>query len=65
MGLPTTYEAGTLDELTHTMQSDKKNRNGALRFVVFDGFGNPIRLENPSPQQLADAYSVISEPEGK
>ena len=47
------------------MQSDKKNRNGALRFVVLDGFGNPIRLENPSPQQLADAYSVISEPEGK
>ena len=65
VGLPTTYEAGALDELTHTMQSDKKNRNGALRFVVLDGFGNPIRLENPSPQQLADAYSVISEPEGK
>lgn len=61
VGLPTHYVAGALDELTSTMYSDKKNRTGALRFVVLDGFGHPVRLENPTPEQLAAAYAEVSE----
>ena len=60
VGLPTSYDAEALDELISTMYSDKKNRTGVLRFVVLDGFGNPVRMENPTQEQLAAAYAEVS-----
>ena len=60
VGLPTSYDAEALDELISTMYSDKKNRTGVLRFVVLDGIGNPVRMENPTQEQLAAAYAEVS-----
>jgi 3-dehydroquinate synthase len=60
IGLPTTYEAGVLPELTETMKGDKKSRAGTLRFVVLDGLAKPGRLEGPAPELLERAYARIS-----
>ncbi len=59
LGLPVTYSTEHADELVSKMYSDKKVRSGVLRFVVLDGYGNPIRLENPTDAQLAAAFSAI------
>lgn len=59
LGLPVTYPTEEADELISKMYSDKKNRTGVLRFVVLDGFGHPVRLEDPTDAQLAAAFSAI------
>lgn len=59
IGLPTTYAADALPELTHAMRGDKKTRVGRLRFVVLDALAKPGRLENPDPELLAQAYAKL------
>src|SRR5690606_39262852 len=49
LGLPTTYAAGTWEQLHTAMRRDKKTRGATLRFVVLQGIGNPVRLEGPDP----------------
>jgi len=60
IGLPTSYDADALPELTAIMALDKKARDGALRFVVLDGLAKPGRLDAPDPQLLADAYAAMN-----
>ena len=60
IGLPTTYDPDALPELTKTMLGDKKTRAGRLRFVILDGLAKPGRLEDPSQELLAEAYSKIN-----
>jgi 3-dehydroquinate synthase len=60
LGLPTSYDADALPELLEGMRNDKKTRSGVLRFVVLDGLAKPGRLEDPDPELLAAAYSVIA-----
>ncbi|ANY09509.1 3-dehydroquinate synthase [Pseudonocardia sp. HH130630-07] len=60
VGLPTSYRAGVLDELTESMRGDKKSRAGTLRFVVLDGLAEPGRLEAPEPALLEAAYAAVS-----
>ena len=62
VGLPTTYAPGHFDELYAAMTRDKKNRDGAIRFVVLDGkVGEVTRLEDASMDELRAAYAAISE----
>lgn len=63
VGLPVTYDADAFPALLAGMQTDKKNRNGMLRFVVLDGLAKPGRLEGPDPSLLAAAYSAIAREE--
>lgn len=51
VGLPTRYEGELSDLLVH-MFSDKKVRDGQLRFVVLDGIGNPV-VRSVSPNELS------------
>lgn len=62
VGLPTTYEPGHFDELYDAMTRDKKNRGGAIRFVVLDGgVGSTTRLVDATVDELRAAYAAISE----
>jgi 3-dehydroquinate synthase len=62
IGLPTSYDADALPELTQSMLGDKKTRAGRLRFVVLDGLAKPGRLEDPSQELLAQAYEMLTAP---
>ncbi len=62
LGLPTTYAADALPDLTQAMLGDKKARAGRLRFVVLDALAKPGRLENPTPELLAEAYAKLATP---
>jgi 3-dehydroquinate synthase len=60
VGLPTSYRADALPELLDTMRVDKKSRGDILRFVVLDGIGKPVILENPEPALLESAYAEVA-----
>ncbi|KIQ17393.1 3-dehydroquinate synthase [Rhodococcus sp. Leaf7] len=64
VGLPVTYDPDAFSHLLSGMQTDKKNRNGLLRFVVLDDLAKPGRLEGPDPALLAAAYSAIAREDG-
>jgi 3-dehydroquinate synthase len=65
LGLPTSYPAGSWEELLTAMRRDKKTRGSTLRFVILDGLASPTRLEGPSEDLLLAAYvAVCTEPAG-
>ena len=59
IGLPTTYQAGRFTELYDAMTRDKKNRDGAIRFVILDNPGETARLEGPGMDDLERAYELL------
>jgi 3-dehydroquinate synthase len=61
LGLPLTYRGDRWPALFTAMGRDKKNRGDLMRFVVLDGLARPATLAGPSPEQLAEAYHLISE----
>ncbi|GAA2345547.1 3-dehydroquinate synthase [Saccharopolyspora halophila] len=65
LGLPTSYDPDALGSLMEGMKSDKKNRNGVIRFVVLDGLAKVGRLEGPDPSLIAAAYSALTGGEAK
>ncbi|AZA09180.1 3-dehydroquinate synthase [Corynebacterium pseudopelargi] len=60
VGLPTSYEPGHFEQLYHAMTRDKKNRDGAIRFVGLRAVGETTRIEGPSVEELTQAYEAIS-----
>lgn len=62
LGLPTSYDGASWEELLVVMGRDKKTRGATLRFVVLDGVGEPTRLVGPSPQDLRAAYDAVRSP---
>ncbi|MGI9199397.1 MAG: 3-dehydroquinate synthase [Candidatus Nanopelagicaceae bacterium] len=60
MNLPTKYLANAWPDLEILMNSDKKNRNGQLRFVGLTAPGNCNRIENPNSMDLSQAYERIA-----
>jgi 3-dehydroquinate synthase len=60
LGLPTTYRSDALPELLDLMRVDKKARGSTLRFVVLDGIGNPVMLEDPEPTLIESAYREVA-----
>lgn len=41
------------------MHKDKKARGNTLRFVILDGIGHPIHLEDPPMEALVEAFDRI------
>ena len=41
------------------MHKDKKARGNTLRFVVLDGIGNPIHLDNPPLEAIRESFNKI------
>jgi 3-dehydroquinate synthase len=60
VGLPTSYRPGAWAELRAGMSVDKKARGARLRFVVLDGIGTPVILDNPAEDLLEQAYQEVS-----
>ncbi len=60
VGLPTTYQGETWQELFDAMRVDKKSRGDRLRFVVLDGLASPGILEGPDPDLLIRAHRAIA-----
>jgi 3-dehydroquinate synthase len=60
LGLPTSYRPDAFDALLGTMRIDKKARGNRLRFVVLEGIGRALVINDPDPAVLAAAYSEVS-----
>ncbi|MFT4289285.1 3-dehydroquinate synthase [Nocardioides sp.] len=60
VGLPTTYDRASFDELIGAMRVDKKARGSVLRFLVLDDLAKPAILAGPDEDLLREAYRVLS-----
>jgi 3-dehydroquinate synthase len=59
VGLPTTYEGASFDDLHTAMAVDKKARGSQLRFIALRAVGEPVVLAGPDEADLRAAYDVI------
>jgi 3-dehydroquinate synthase len=59
-GLPITFDRQAWSQLLPLLALDKKARGNTLRFVVLDGIGATIRLEDLSSAELDAAYEMIA-----
>jgi 3-dehydroquinate synthase len=59
LGLPVAYRRGAFEELLQAMRLDKKARGDRLRFVLLDGLGRPVTVDDPDPVALARAYTRV------
>lgn len=61
LGLPITYGADAWPRLRDAMRIDKKARGARLRFVVLEGVGRPVVLDDPPEELLEAAYAEVSQ----
>ena len=61
LGLPTSWNNGTWDDVLALMHRDKKARGNKLRFVVLDRIGHPIHLEDPPADAVEEAFRRIQQ----
>ena len=59
--LPTSYMPNAWEALEQAMYSDKKVKNGSLRFVGIDSIASCRRIENATKQELIECYERISQ----
>lgn len=59
--LPTSYRKESWSNLLKIMQSDKKVRNGEIRFVALTEIGHCTRITAPSSDALERAYEKIAQ----
>lgn len=64
LGLPISWNGGgnnddAFAKVLDLMHKDKKARGNTLRFVVLDGIGNPIHLDNPPLEAIREAFNKI------
>ncbi|HVF19309.1 MAG TPA: 3-dehydroquinate synthase [Mycobacteriales bacterium] len=59
LGLPTRYD-GDWAPLRAAMTVDKKSRGARLRFVVLEGLGRPVVLDDPPEQILEAAFAEVT-----
>src|SRR5690606_16708405 len=59
VGLPTSYDGASFEELLSGMRLDKKTRGSQLRFVVLDGLATPRILAGPSEDLLRECWEAI------
>jgi 3-dehydroquinate synthase len=59
VGLPTSYDGASWEELLATMRIDKKSRGDLMRFVVLEELARPVVLEGPSPELLERAFATV------
>ncbi|HEY6934064.1 MAG TPA: 3-dehydroquinate synthase [Marmoricola sp.] len=60
VGLPTTFDGASWEELLAGMRVDKKARGRQLRFVVLKGLAQPVVLAGPEESVLRAAYDVLT-----
>ena len=61
MGLPTSWNGGSFDDVLALMHRDKKARGNELRFVVLDGIGHVVHLDNPPAEAVEEAFRRIQQ----
>lgn len=63
MGLPTSWNGGSFDDVLALMHRDKKARGNELRFVVLDEIGHVVHLDNrpPKPWKKHSSYPAVIE----
>lgn len=61
VGLPTTYNRGTFNQLHDSMRIDKKSRGAKLRFIVLEKVGQPSILEGPDAALLIAAHGKLGQ----
>ncbi|HTW14443.1 MAG TPA: 3-dehydroquinate synthase [Nocardioides sp.] len=60
VGLPTSYDAASFEDLHATMKVDKKSRGSQLRFVVLGALARPQVLAGPSEDDLRASYAALA-----
>ena len=58
LGLPVSFAGATPGEVRQAMAQDKKRRAGQLRFVLLEGVGHPLVVEDPG-QPVLDALARV------
>lgn len=61
MGLPTSWNGGSFDDVLALMHRDKKARGNELRFVVLDEIGHVVHLDNPPAEAVKEAFRRIQQ----
>ena len=59
LGLPISWSVGDWDSVLTLMHRDKKARGNTLRFVVLEGVGHPIHLDDPPIEAVHEAFERI------
>lgn len=59
VGLPTTYDGASFEDLHAAMKVDKKSRGSQLRFVVLSDLAKPVVLAGPSEDDLRGAFDAL------
>ncbi|PJM73013.1 3-dehydroquinate synthase [Bifidobacterium primatium] len=59
LGLPTSWNDGSFDDVLALMHKDKKARGKMLRFVVLDRPGHVVHLDNPPADAVEEAFRRI------
>lgn len=59
LGLPTSWNNGSWDDVLALMHRDKKARGNKLRFVILESLGHPIHLEDPPADAVEEAFRRI------
>jgi shikimate kinase/3-dehydroquinate synthase len=59
LGLRTSWDGGTFDQVLELMHRDKKARGNELRFVVLESIGHPMHLDNPPLDAVREAFNRI------
>jgi shikimate kinase/3-dehydroquinate synthase len=61
LGLPISWRHGNWDEVLDLMHRDKKARGNTLRFVVLEGIGHPIHLDDPPQDAVHEAFVRVQQ----
>ncbi|AKV56060.1 3-dehydroquinate synthase [Bifidobacterium actinocoloniiforme DSM 22766] len=61
LGLKTAWSGGPWEKVLDAMRRDKKARGDRLRFVILEGVGRPVHLDDPPEQALREAFERIQE----
>lgn len=59
LGLPTSWQGGSFDEVLALMHKDKKARGKSLRFVLLDRPGHVIHVQDPPQEAVREAFERI------
>ncbi|MCH4208604.1 bifunctional shikimate kinase/3-dehydroquinate synthase [Bifidobacterium sp.] len=61
LGLPVAWQHENWDEVLDLMHRDKKARGDTLRFVILDGIGHPIHLDDPPQEAVHEAFVRVQQ----
>ncbi|NLT80242.1 MAG: bifunctional shikimate kinase/3-dehydroquinate synthase [Bifidobacterium crudilactis] len=62
LGLRTSWNGGSFEQVLALMHRDKKARGNTLRFIILDRIGHPIHLDNPPDDAVREAFNRIRRP---